>query len=230
MMLSCETRWFWKDEAPAGLLEWFSDSAVHGCAPGGGVPGRQDIYLKGDDRCELGIKVRGKADKANTGGTVVPDVGDVEIKGLIRVDMSVLPRGPFKGPVELWCKWPFSHLSLVGNEKYLVDKRRWLRKFDTGGDDPREIPLGKDERPIDAKDAACLPSRGCNVELTEILLYDGKERWSSMCFEAFGDDRTVSSDLQTVAGVLSQKGSMPDIQGGEHLNYPQWLAKHVRAT
>jgi hypothetical protein len=227
MMLSAEIRWFWKNGAPSGLFEWFIDEKVHGCKPGGGPPGRDDIYLIGDDLGELGIKVRGnKGEKKADDPTSLGPIG-VEVKGLIAVDRGVLSSGVLAGPVEFWCKWPFPNLDVGRTKRCEVNKIRWLRKFDTTGAYPTEMPLGPDEKPKEKDKLECLPAHGCNVEMTEIRAPNG-EKWFSLGFEAFGDLRTISDDLRVVATIISQRGTGPDIHGGECLSYPRWISRYAK--
>ncbi len=84
MMLSAEVRWFWRGGAPTGLIEWFMDVNVHGHGPGGGPPGRRDVYLIGNHQCELGIKTRGKKDGGKVDLSTGPRFNSVENQGPYR--------------------------------------------------------------------------------------------------------------------------------------------------
>jgi hypothetical protein len=226
MLLSGEIRWFWKTRYPAGILEWFIDEDIHGCKPGGGPPGRNDVYLVGNDQGEIGIKTRGATGGKGDGRSAPSDCRDVEIKGLAAVDWDALNLKFLSGPVEYWCKWPFRCLNMTGTEKCELQKVRWLRKFDTGGAYPAEIPLGPDERPLDGSIKNFLPVLGCNVEMTEIRV-SKSEKWFSFCFEAFGDRGTIADDLRAVATALNNRGSFPDLQSGLCLSYPRWISIYV---
>jgi hypothetical protein len=226
MMLSGEIRWFWKERPPAGLLEWFIDEYIHGCRPGGGPPGRKDVYLVGNDLGELSIKTRGGTGDEDDGRSTSSGCNDVEVKGLVDVDWEALNFTFLTGPLEFWGKWPFPSLDMTRTEKCELHKIRWLRKFDTSGAYPVEIPLGPDEKPVDGSMNNLLPTRGCNVEMTEIRVSKG-EKWFSFCFEAFGDRRTIADDLRAVATELNDRGAFPDFQSGICLNYPRWISTYV---
>jgi hypothetical protein len=101
-------------------------------------------------------------------------------------------------------------------------KRRWLRKFDTGGPTVTEIPLGADERPK----AGGLPDDGCNVELTEVWLEDPARLWTTLGFEAFGSFDRVERSLGATLTQMSAV-AMPRIGAGQALSYPAWLAARV---
>jgi hypothetical protein len=225
MWLSGEIRWFWKGAASTGTNEWFRDVKAHGCEPGGGPPGREDIYLYGDDQSELGIKIRGV--KGIDGYHArLPGPFHIEVKGLIGVDWGVLTSGPFAGPVEFWCKWLFPRLDVGRTRRCVVNKTRWLRMFDTTEAYPIEIPLGNDEEPIAGSSRPYPPALGCTVEMTEVRLSNGV-RWSSLALEAFGDRCTIADDLRAVASELSNRGTGPDLEGGRLMSYPRWISIYV---
>jgi hypothetical protein len=148
---------------------------------------------------------------------------DVEVKGLVAFDETGSQAKPFTGPIEVWCKWSFPQMDLGAVRTYWVRKARWLRKFDTHGPVPVEIPLGPDELPLNGQFRQDIPIRGCNVELTEVQLEDG-EQWVTLCLEAFGELGTVRDDLRVVATSLAGRGPLPDLGGGQLLSYPRWLA------
>lgn len=211
MQVSAEIRWFWKESLPAGLEEWFQSKDVHRCAAGGGDT-RTDEYLREPPRdtvqAELGVKRRGGKD-------------GVEVKGLVSVVQDGVVAGPFAGPIEIWSKW--STQSLHVQDVVSTEKLRWLRKFDTGGDTPAEVPLGSDEKPVD-KDRP-LPERGCNVELTRVTCA-GKVWWT-LGFESFGALQDVENSLRATATLLGTR--RPPVLGDDALraSYPAWLARPV---
>jgi hypothetical protein len=221
MQLSAEIRWFWKDAAPAGLEPWFKDAGRGTCAAGGGGK-RTDKYVSDPGQIELGIKQRDAKPGAAPGTTP-----GYEVKGLVTVIWGALPAGPLAGRVEVWTK--LASKALVLDEKILVpiEKTRWLRKFDTAGADPVEIPLNDKEEPIDPqRRGAGLPALGCHVELTRVTNGRG-ETWWTFGFEAFGDLHTVQDDLCAVASLMTARG-LPAIPGGLPLSYPAWLRDHGR--
>jgi hypothetical protein len=207
MQVSAEIRWFWQSSPPSGLEDWFCKSNAHGFAAGGAAEIRTDRYLREAGQTELGIKLRG----GNNEG--------IEIKGLISSDVGVLSLDPFRGPVELWCKWTAKSLNLDSKPVLVTEKLRWLRKFDTAGASISEIQLDARERPLNGKP---LPERGCNVEWTRVSLPEREESWWTFGFESFGTIRTVEDDLRAVASELLSRRP-PQFFGGVIASYPVWL-------
>ncbi len=220
MQISAEVRWFWKEEAPFELKEWFHDPAVHGRSPGGGPPARYDIYLV-TESSELGIKVRGV--KGRDTERMGPN-GPLELKGLVGEHHQTRDPGPFSAPIQLWCKWTVLGIDLGQARRCRVSKTRWLRKFDTSGHPPVEVPLGLDEMPLEHTNGLDMPVRGCNVELTEVRLDDGRVWWT-FCFEAYGDMGTVIKDIRSTSDILSMRGPAPDLSSGSLFSYPMWLVQ-----
>jgi hypothetical protein len=217
MQLSAETRLFWEDRAPDGLDLWFRDKARHGSDAGGGVE-RMDKYFHDPGQVELGIKQR-DAKPGTTAG--------YEVKSLVAASWCTLTTGPLAGRVELWTKVSATGLSI--DEKLLVPIRkvRWLRKFDTAGVDPVEIPLNEGEQPIDEKRrGAGLPTLGCHVELTKVTNANG-DVWWTFGLEAFGDIKTIEDDLVATATLMVARG-LPSLVNGLALSYPAWLRNYAR--
>lgn len=210
MQVSAESRWFWPDAAPAGLQSWFcKKGAAHTFPAGGGGPEpREDKYLVEPGQIELGIKNRGGKE-------------GVEIKGLVEVGAE-LREGVFVSRIEVWTKWTSTVLKLPAGKIITTSKWRWLRKYDTAAGSVREIALKADEKPRDKK--ARLPDRGCNVELTKVVM--GKKTWWTFGFESFGSVQTVQKDLRTVARFLAAKNP-PGFTKGLAMSYPAWLARRA---
>ncbi len=202
MVVSAEVRWFWKDALPQGLDAWFRSGLF---PPGGGTP-RRDEYLVDAAQPELGLKKRG----ATPG---------VEVKGLVAVRGTL--AAPFSGHVQIWSKWTSHALTIDHLPRIVVEKTRWLRKYDTSGPRVSEVPLDGDERPLQSPQRAL--ARGCQFELVALRLADGGGAWWSLGFEAFGDLATIEESLQrTVASVAP---SVPPLTDGRELSYPAWLAE-----
>jgi hypothetical protein len=201
MLLSAEVRWFWEGRIPE-MTRWFGSGPF---APGGGEV-RVDTYLVDPAQVELGVKSRG-----NKPG--------LELKVLVSERQS-RGIGPLQSATQIWSKVSSTVLSLNGLPAMATHKRRWLRKFDTGGATVTEIELGEDERPR----ASGLPDDGCNVELTEVWLEDPTRVWTTLGFEAFGSFDRVERSL---AATLTQMSAvaMPNVGAGEALSYPAWLAE-----
>jgi hypothetical protein len=161
--------------------------------------------LKDSRQAELGIKRRG----AKPG---------VEVKGLVAVTPSGLNVAPFVGPIETWTKWTSALLDLQSHLTIVTRKQRWVRKFDTSGAVPTEVPLDANELPMDNRP---LPALGCNVELTKIEVHS-KPTWWTLGFESFGNIHTVEDHLRAVATSLAAK-QPPLLSGGLITSYPGWL-------
>jgi hypothetical protein len=211
MQVSAEIRWFWPDDPPPGLYDWFVNGSGDICAAGGGRPDRRDEYLKDKKQVELGIKRRGGSGSG------------IEVKGLVAARLGGVEVDPFIGTIELWTKWSSKLLQLEPSATITVVKQRWLRKFSTVGSSPREIALTSDESP---KDEQSLPTRGCNVELTRVEVLGQEGRWWTLGFEAFGDSTSVGGDLYSVAAFLSRR-QPPRLEGGFLASYPAWLSAKI---
>jgi len=135
-----------------------------------------------------------------------------------------LRAGPFNGHIEVWGKWASTPLNLDSQTLLIVEKQRWLRKFDTCGIKSREIPLDSFEQPCEFEK---LPAEGCNVEFTRIRLPKG-QGWFTFGFEAFGSSKTVESSLCVVAELLNER-KPPKITNAFLASYPKWLASLLPA-
>ena len=220
MLNSAEVRWFWRKEPPTELKDWFHDPLVHGCPPGGGPPSRDDIYLITESD-ELGIKVRGVKGR-NSDGTGVR--APLELKGKVGEHRQTEGPGPSPDPIQLWCKWTVPGIDLGQARTCRVSKTRWLRRFETSGNAPVEVPLGREETPLDHRVGPQFPVRGCNVELTEVRLDDGQVWWS-FCIEAYGEMGTVVKDMRSTTDLMYRRGNFPDLSTGSLFSYPEWLAQ-----
>src|ERR1017187_8316049 len=152
MQISAEIRYFWRNATPDGLEEWFRGGKLQPF-PAGGGESRVDEYFRDANQTELSIKRRGEE-------------SGVEVKGLVAFNRKHLQL-PFAGQVEIWAKWSSISLELGRNAIVAIDKKRWLRKFDTRGTMPVEIPLNASEKPLGDQG---LPDDGCNAELTQLRL------------------------------------------------------------
>lgn len=220
MLLTGELRWFWHSPPPVPLYRWFTDPQLQGIPPGGGPPGRTDVYIMIDESSELGIKFRGGG-----GEDASAHSDDAEIKGLMHVDNRALTTGPLAGPVEVWCKWTVPSIEVEEVHRVVVKKVRWLRQFDTTGAYPREVNLGGKERSTGSEEGP--PAIGCNVELTEVTLSNG-DRWSTFALEAFGDRENIPGSIEAVAALLVHRGINGLVKDGEMMSYPGWLSRQVK--
>ncbi|WP_156941683.1 hypothetical protein [Mesorhizobium sp. WSM2561] len=85
------------------------------------------------------------------------------------------------------------------------------------GTRPREVELGRDEKPLHED----LPATGCNVELT--LVEVSGEIWWTFGFECFGELGLVDQQLRAVAASLAAR-EPPDMGNPVPASYPAWLS------
>lgn len=208
MQLSAEIRLFWFDHKPAALESWFMDEGVHAMRPGGGEV-RTDVYLRDENQIGLGVKTRGK----NSG---------VEVKGLVAVPGDTVRFDSYEIPIEIWTKWPSEKLGFDTNRGIVVQKRRWVRKFDTAQARIVEVPLDSKERPANG---AAFPDVGCNVEWTEVEIQSVETCWT-LGFESFGTLRDVENSLRSVVRMMGERNP-PHAPGAMGLSYPAWIAKRL---
>ncbi|HEV7280937.1 MAG TPA: hypothetical protein VGN57_12100 [Pirellulaceae bacterium] len=210
--LSAEFRWFWKDDPPAGLYDWFCEGQGSICAAGGGGEIRQDVYLRDPRQPQLGIKRRGGKP-------------GVEIKSLFAI--WELPIGSiFAAPIQLWVKQTSTALELPEGATIRTSKTRRLRTFDLTGGAPQEIPLGPAESPLNPSQAP--PARGCNVELTKVVV-EG-QTWWTLGFESFQASdglNTIEHDTWRTAEEMASRNP-PPLGTPLLASYPEWLCLFVQ--
>lgn len=205
MQVSAEIRWFSHGIVPRAFKDWFCNNQTNYGSAAGGVKVRVDRYLHDRRQVELGIKLRGGK-------------SGVEVKGLVAVISHPLTVGPFEGKIEIWTKWTTEALELPPNSLLAIEKRRWLRKFDTTAQVVREIPLNSDERPLNQDP---LPNLGCNVELTEIKL-PNDDIWWTFSFEAFGTIDDVENSIRNTAALIVTRQPV-GFEKALTASYPTWL-------
>jgi len=207
MQVSAEIRLFWTGREPEMLGPWFLDESVHGCAAGGGLR-RSDIYMRDADQTELGVKQRGSKP-------------GVEVKGLVEALPSPVSFSGEEVTIEIWSKWSSTLLKLEKPLSITLQKRRWLRKFNSSEGSPVEVPLNASELPVTG---GALPRTGCNVEWTIIEL-SGKELAWTLGFESFGCLQTVEGSLRAVLRLMNER-KPPRTAGAFKGGYPAWLSRN----
>jgi hypothetical protein len=207
MQISAEIRYFWRSATPHGIEQWFCGPELQ-CFPEGWGESRIDEYLRSKNQAEVSIKRRGE--KAG-----------VEMKGLVAFSAMRLPA-PFAGQVEIWAKWDVSSIELDRKSTVAIHKRRWLRKFDTSGIAPKEIPLDSGGKPLGSQR---LPDDGCNAELTELRLTNA-DVWWTLGLEAFGTIWAVEKNLKMGSEALVEQ-SAPALRPEVIASYATWLSGRV---
>src|SRR4030095_552433 len=118
-----------------------------------------------------------------------------------------------------WSKWTSNALTIDHVPRLVVHKTRWLRKFDTSGDDVTEVELDAEERPRQYPE--WMLERGCHFELAAIQV--DQRAWWTVGFEAFGPLDTVEESLFRTMERLAP--TTPPFPLGLELSYPAWLAR-----
>jgi len=208
MLVSAEIRWFWEGDIPSEWDRWFRS----GPFPPGGGAARVDEYLLDPRQTELGVKRRG--------GKL-----GVEIKGLVCAPFVRVRQGTLSGEAQLWAKWGSEAGLLENPPTVAIQKRRWLRKFDTAATPVREIALDESELP--SRGVAVLPAEGCNLELTQLSLEMNRPKWWTLGFEAFGSLDSLRQNLVRAVEHVTESPA-PEGAAALELSYPAWLALCAR--
>jgi len=197
---TAEVRWFFEDKAPEPLSQWFGTHA-------GDPQQRVDLYLPLFETDALGTKLR-------EGGT------HLELK--LRAEQL----GPWDlatgvvGNVERWQKWSLPLIACDGaalGESLSCIEVEKLRRMVTYG-------LAPDGT---ASPANADADAGCRVELTQVRAA-GRE-WSTLGFEAFGDEQTLLQALTAAAhAVFGQVELDRELDADHSCGYPGWLQALTR--
>lgn len=203
-----EIRWFYPGPLPGVLLSAFQGAPIPGVREQ-----RTDWYFVGDQRTDLGLKLRAGSWfdlKRRTG--VQPDQAFGE---------------KMRGDVEDWVKWSFALAADAADEAgaftkahgwQQVHKTRWIRRYEVGGTDRASaVPF---EHTIEL---------GCNAELSEVWI-DGALSWS-LGFETVGSTDALGPAL--IAAVSMFHADTPDLAGvrfgrADSHSYPAWLAEGTK--
>ena len=201
MKRSVEVRWFYREQLPEKVREWFCSAKLCGKeAP------RNDHYLVLPGSNEVGVKVR--------------DGRKLEVKARTRMPRPFsLATGASVGRQDEWVKWSHEDRDVAGRLAALkgsapewvpVAKQRWLRDF-------RVDAAGQAEE----TDADRTIDSGCKVELSEVKVHDS--HWWTLALETFGEGNRPAS-LELVARhflrVLPHGLALTD---RDSMAYPEWL-------
>lgn len=161
---------------------------------------RTDLYVAHAQMTDIGIKQRGHE--------------DAEAKVLIDLPDISLPSS-MDGQAEIWVKSMGIPLSLDGARTIGVGKtrRRRILAFQDGG-----------WAEVTSEDEA---EEGVSLEVSDIEA--AGDKWTSVCFEAFGPDDRIVPLLQaavTLLGPWPRSVPEPDLSAG----YPIWLAHILDAN
>jgi hypothetical protein len=116
---------------------------------------------------------------------------------------------------------------ILDREKTVAtEKQRWMRRFDTSGDIPVEIPLDQKEASIK------ILERGCNIEFTAVRFVDAETQapltnhpeWWTLSFESFGAFNELSESLCRTAAEIGRRNP-PPLSNSICASYPKWLSQ-----
>lgn len=194
MLFTAELRWFMTGKPDPDALGWFRVPAATR------EPRRVDAYLTLPGVAGVGVKVR---------------EGMLEIKARRGPAREVTLASGLAGLLEHWVKvsnaepadrWPDASW-------ITVSKVRLVRRLSLTGEPVPARPDGENGRPA-----------GCDVELTEVRIGDG--RWWTIGLEAFGSPDELEIPLLEIAGRLLERApaslSLTTATSG---GYPEWLAR-----
>jgi hypothetical protein len=174
-LLSAELRWFFEGPVPPPVHQWFHKSLF--C---GKPASRTDHYLLFPHTGKLGVKFREER---------------LEIKCLVG-EAGVFFFGNAQGSIEYWEKWSsdqmpeFSASQLQSDASWIqVQKSRVLRLFEVDKEGYEEC---------DIRSGYIQLERGCQMELTEILIRNVK--YWSLGFEAFSSRK---DHREILAGTMN---------------------------
>jgi hypothetical protein len=203
LMYSAEIRWFFEDNLPDTIENWFRRHPR--CSDG---ETRVDEYLLVPGCETVNIKLRGK---------------NFEVKALV-TPPHVTKIGDVVGLADGWVKWSLGDPAVTRFAAAMradvalasVHKTRFLVKcsFDTGA--PQEVP------------ADAHPVQGCNAEVTAIE-FAGRPWWT-IALEAFGSVASIERILLSAAARFFGDGSAPhrlDVE--QSCSYAVWLARRAGA-
>ena len=183
MYRSAEVRWFFQDDLPGAVIEWFET--------GGRVRNeaeRTDQYLVLPGCATTSVKLRG---------------GRFEVKAQTEPPVPVHLPNACSGLRDAWVKWSSARIDIDNlrdqiatpeDEWISVSKSRRLRLISLEATEPVEV----------APDHGWL-SGGCQVELTVVRAWTRPQDrsralpWWSLSFEAFGSEEAMRDGLDRVA-------------------------------
>ena len=201
MKRSAEIRWFYKQELPLGVKDWFCGSRL--CKE---EAARTDHYLVLPGSNEVGVKVR--------------DGRKLEIKARTGTPQPLsLATGASVGRQDEWVKWSHEDSDVAGRLAALegsspewvpVAKQRWLRKFlvDAAGQ-------------VEETDADTMIDEGCKVELSVVKVRDSN--WWTLAFESFGEGNRAMNLEPFALHFLKMLPHGLALAERDSMAYPEWL-------
>lgn len=201
MKPSAELRWFYRQQLPEKVREWFCSAKL--CEE---EAARTDHYLVLPGSNEVGVKVR--------------DGRKLEIKARTKMpEPFSLATGASVGRQDSWLKWSHEDRDVAGrlaaigsssSEWVPVAKKRWLRKFrvDTAGQ-------------VEEIDADAMVEDGCRAELSKVMVRES--HWWTLAFESFGEGDRPTNLEQVARHFLKVLPHGLALTGCDSMAYPEWL-------
>ncbi|WP_374568269.1 hypothetical protein [Ideonella sp.] len=204
MALTAEIRWFWPHATPSAFAVWFRSSLHHECMVGGGRS-YTDTHLVWEGHPRWDIRRRSGSISVRAHQTSVPDGCDV---------------APFQGEIALWFDLISQHEPPSGAVPVDLAGRHWIRVFDTGDRQLREIRQMASGWPTKLMPVDAGPH--CQVDLAEYELGDFGERWATFGLTATGPGETLAASIRRTAAVLNERRP-PALEDAFVTTLPQWL-------
>lgn len=198
MFPTAEVRWFYHGQIPTAVLTWFEENFEPETQPA-----RVDYYLRLREKADsLGIKLR---------------EGKVEVKPRYSQPEVVRFHDRVVGRLALWRKWSFllddvdqlDHLITPASSWIDVKKERQMCAYRRIDDRLVPVSLADDVE------------QGCEVELAALTIA-GRACWS-LCFEAYGDEPTLTDTLHLTAKHVLTAAEPPGLDVDNSYSYPGWL-------
>jgi hypothetical protein len=208
---SLEMRWFFKNDVPKAVRQWFEQSGrLGGPVSEAERDRRPDLYFLAGGDTSFGLKLRS---------------GDLELKKRQSSKDVLFAAGRMSGRAEVWNKWGWSHRNDTGQTVFA--------SFDDNQLKGARLPVLKDraQRKFKLGEkgeflATSLRTRldvGCLVELTSLTVV-GKQFWT-VAVELFGLEDV--NELQRFADWVFQDYPGTPLHLGESYSYPAWLLSLV---
>jgi hypothetical protein len=199
---SAELRWFYRQQLPAEVKDWFCSAKL--CKEEATT--RTDQYLVFPGSNEVGAKVR--------------DGIQLEIKTRTKMpEPFSLATGATVGRRDAWMKWKLQDSAVAGRLATLeagsphwvtVIKKRWLRKF-------RVDPAGN----IEETNPDATEDERCRAELTELDVRGS--HWWTLAFDSFGPGNRAAELEQVARHFLKMLPHGLALTERDSMAYPEWL-------
>jgi len=205
MKPSAEIRWFYRDQLPKGVRDWFCATKL--CEE---EKDRTDRYLVLHGSNEIGVKVREGLKFEIKARTKPPEAFSLE-------------TGASVGRQDAWVKWTLEDSAIAGRLAELegispdwvpVAKKRWLRRFHID-------PTGN----LEETDPDAPEDDYCRAELAEVGVRDS--HWWTLAFDSFGEGNRAARLERVARHFLRILPHGLALTERDSMAYPEWLNRLV---